>query len=100
MLLILYVLDSLFFVTPKSKCVLMHVWRHMLLTLWFVDSLFLRRPRVSVSQLAQRWVGRYMEKDKGRERVREGGRGVLENYFFFRFLRAARDAFFFTYTAC
>ena len=23
-----------------------------------------------------------MEKDKGRERVRDGGRGVLENYFF------------------
>ena len=35
-----------------------------------------------------------MEKDRGRERVRDGRRGVLENNSsFFRFLRAARDAF-------
>ena len=35
-LLILFVLDSLFYATPKSKRVLMHAWRHMLLTLWLV----------------------------------------------------------------
>ena len=45
MLLILYVLDSLFFATPKSKRVLMHVLRHMLLILWFVDSLFFATPK-------------------------------------------------------
>ena len=39
-----------------------------------------------------------MEKDKGREKVRDGGRGPLE--IFFRFLHAAREAFFFAYTAC
>ena len=44
MLLILYVLDSLFLATPNSKRVSMHVWRHMLLTLWFVDSLFFATP--------------------------------------------------------
>ena len=42
-----------------------------------------------------------MEKDKGRERVRDGGHGVLVYYFsFFFFFRVARDAFFFTYTVC
>ena len=45
MLLILYVLDSLFFATAKGKRVLMHVWRHMLPTLWFVDSLFFATPK-------------------------------------------------------
>ena len=45
MLLIPYVLGSLSFATPKSKRVLMHVWRHMLLTLRFVDSLFFATPK-------------------------------------------------------
>ena len=45
MLLILYVLDFLFFATPKSKRVLMHAWRHMLLTLQFVDSLYFATPK-------------------------------------------------------
>ena len=45
MLLIVYVLDSLFFATPKSKRVLMYVWLHTLLTLWFVDSLFFATPK-------------------------------------------------------
>ena len=36
MLLIPFVLDSLFFATPKSKRVLMHAWRYMPLTLWLV----------------------------------------------------------------
>ena len=38
-LLILPVLDSLILATPKSKRVLMHAWRCMLFTRWFVDSL-------------------------------------------------------------
>ena len=41
-----------------------------------------------------------MEKDKGRGSVQVGGLGVLVILFFFRCLRAARVAFFFTYTAC
>ena len=45
MLLILYVLDSLFFATPKSKRVLMHAWRLMLLTCWFVHSLYFATPK-------------------------------------------------------
>ena len=45
MLLTLYVLDSLFFATPKSKRVLMHAWRHMLLNLWFADSLYFATPK-------------------------------------------------------
>ena len=43
---------------------------------------FLRRPRVSVSKWAQGWVGRYMEKDKGRGSVQVGGCGVLVIHFF------------------
>ena len=39
-----------------------------------------------------------MEKDKGRERVQDGGRGVLVIYS--SILSAAREAFFFTYMAC
>ena len=45
MLLILYVMDSLFFATPKSKCVLMHAWRLMLLTCSFVHSLYFATPK-------------------------------------------------------
>ena len=37
-----------------------------------------------------------MEKDKGRERVRDGGRGVLENYFLF-FTRCSRRDFLYLY---
>ena len=40
MLLILYVMDSLFFATPKSKRVLLLAWRHTLFTLRRTDSLF------------------------------------------------------------
>ena len=39
-LLILPVLDSLFLATPKSKRVLIHAWRCMLFTRWFVYSLY------------------------------------------------------------
>ena len=39
MLLIRYVMDSLFLVTPKSMRVYMHAWRHMLFARWFVDAL-------------------------------------------------------------
>ena len=44
-LLILPVLDSLIFATPKSKRVLMHAWRCMLFTRWFVDSLHFATPK-------------------------------------------------------
>ena len=44
-LLILPVLDSLIFATPKSKRVLMHAWRCMLFTRWFVDSLHFAMPK-------------------------------------------------------
>ena len=37
-----------------------------------------------------------MEKDKGRERVRDGGRGVLENYFSV-FTRCSRRVFRYLY---
>ena len=38
-----------------------------------------------------------MEKDKGRERVRDGGRGVLENYFSI-FMRCSRRVFLYLYS--
>ena len=44
-LLILPVLDSLVLATPKSKRVLMHAWRCMLFTRWFVDSLHFATPK-------------------------------------------------------
>ena len=44
-LLILRVLDSLILATPKSKRVLMHAWRCMLFTRWFVDSLHFATPK-------------------------------------------------------
>ena len=44
-LLILPVLDSLILATPKSKRVLMHAWRCMLFTRWFVDSLHFATPK-------------------------------------------------------
>ena len=44
-LLILPVLDSLILATPKSKRVLMHAWRCMLSTRWFVDSLHFATPK-------------------------------------------------------
>ena len=44
-LLILPVLDSLILATPKSKRVLMHAWRCMLFTRWFVDSLHFGTPK-------------------------------------------------------
>ena len=44
-LLILPVLDSLILATPKSKRVLMHAWRCMLFTRWFVDSLHFAPPK-------------------------------------------------------
>ena len=44
-LLILPVLDSLISATPKSKRVLMHAWRCMLFTRWFVDSLHCATPK-------------------------------------------------------
>ena len=44
-LLILPVLDSLILATPKSKRVLMHAWRCMLFTLWFVDYLHFATPK-------------------------------------------------------
>ena len=37
-----------------------------------------------------------MERDKGRERVRDGGRGVLENYFLV-FTRSSRRVFLYLY---
>ena len=37
-----------------------------------------------------------MEKDKGRERVRDGGRGVLEKYFSV-FARCSRSVFLYLY---
>ena len=43
-LLVLPVLDSLVLATPKSKRVLMHAWRCMLFTRWFVDSLHFATP--------------------------------------------------------
>ena len=43
-LVILPVLDSLVLATPKSKRVLMHAWRCMLFTCWFVDSLHFATP--------------------------------------------------------
>ena len=45
-LLILPVLDSLILATPKSKRVLMHAWRCMLFTRWFVDSLHFVMPKI------------------------------------------------------
>ena len=44
-LLILPVLDSLILATPKSKRVLMHAWRCMLFTRWFVDCLHFATPK-------------------------------------------------------
>ena len=44
-LLILPVLGSLILATPKSKRVLMHAWRCMLFTRWFVDSLHFATPK-------------------------------------------------------
>ena len=44
-LLILPVLDSLILGTPKSKRVLMHAWRCMLFTRWFVDSFHFATPK-------------------------------------------------------
>ena len=44
-LLILLVLDFLIVATPKSKRVLMHAWRCMLFTRWFVDSLHFAMPK-------------------------------------------------------
>ena len=44
-LLILPVLDSLILATPKSKRVLLHAWRCMLFTRWFVDSLHSATPK-------------------------------------------------------
>ena len=44
-LLILPVPDSLILATPKSKRVLMHAWRCMLFTRWFVDSLHFATPK-------------------------------------------------------
>ena len=44
-LLILPVLDSLFLATPKRKRVLMHAWRCMLFTRWFVYSLYFATPK-------------------------------------------------------
>ena len=43
--LILHVLDSLFFASPKSKRVLMLAWRHMLLNRWLADSLYFATPK-------------------------------------------------------
>ena len=43
--LILHVVDSLFFASPKSKRVLMLAWRHMLLNRWFADSLYFATPK-------------------------------------------------------
>ena len=45
LLLILYVTDSLFFSTPKSKRVLLLAWRHTLLTRPRTDSLFFATPK-------------------------------------------------------
>ena len=45
LLLILYVMDSLFFATPKSKRVLLLAWRHTLLTRQRTDSLFFATPK-------------------------------------------------------
>ena len=45
MLHILYVMDSLFFATPKSKRVLLLAWRHTLLTPRRTDSLFFATPK-------------------------------------------------------
>ena len=49
-LLLAFVLDSLFFATPKSKRVLMHAWRYLFLAPRFADSLlfFFRLPCVGV----------------------------------------------------
>ena len=44
-LLILPVLDSFFLATPKSKRVLMHAWRCMLFTRWFVYALYFATPK-------------------------------------------------------
>ena len=44
LLLILYVMDSLFFATPKSQRVLLLAWRHTLLTRRRTDSLFFATP--------------------------------------------------------
>ena len=44
-LLILPLLDSYILATPKSKRVLMHAWRCMLFTRWFVDSLHFATPK-------------------------------------------------------
>ena len=44
-LLLLPVLDSLVLAMPKSKRVLMHAWRCMLVTRWFVDSLHFAAPK-------------------------------------------------------
>ena len=49
MLLLPFVLDSLFFATPKSKRVLMHAWRYLFLAHRYADSLFFfRLPCVGV----------------------------------------------------
>ena len=99
MLLILYVLASLFFATPESKRVLMHVWRHMLLTLCFVDSLFFATPK-SKRVLLDTKVGAEVHGEGQRKRKSARQRALRVRKLFFRFLRAARDAFFFAYTAC
>ena len=99
MLLFVYVLDSLFFATPKSKRVLMYVWLHTLLTLWFVDSLFFATPK-SKRVLMPTKVGGEVHGEGQRKRKGARRRAWRVSKLFFRFLRAARDAFFFTYTAC
>ena len=45
MLLILSVMDSLVLAKPKSKLVFMHAWRHMLFTRWLVDCLYFATPK-------------------------------------------------------
>ena len=58
-LLILPVLDSLILATPKSKRVLMHAWRCMLFTRWFVDSLHFATPKSRRVCLMHSWHATY-----------------------------------------
>ena len=91
MLLILYVLDSLFFATPKSKRVLTHVWRHMPLTLWFVDSLFFATPKTKRVLMGTKVGGEvHGEGQRKRKGVRRRAWHVRKLFFSFYALLATR----------
>ena len=93
MLLILYVLDSLFSATPKSKCVFMHVWRHMLLTLWFVDSLFFATPKSKRVLMGTKVGGEvHGEGQRKRKSARRRAWRVRKLFFGFYALLATRSS--------